>query len=206
MKKNDDFRFYVQIPNFLTSEKCQQTIEGINDNEDIVDGCVTDDSTEHRENNIIPEVRLTKESYLLEQPQDYNNRAIPELDWSWLSYKMYQMVQLVNDKSFKFNIQEEEQELKYIEYGVGGHYNWHMDMNPTDSNTRKLTAVVQLNDGYEGGYLEFGVQDRNGEWYRVPKLEGSITIFPSFLSHRVSPVTDGVRYSLQEFYVGDAFV
>jgi len=206
MKKNDDFRFYVQIPNFLTSEKCQQTIEGINDNEDIVDGCVTDDSTEHRENNIIPEVRLTKESYLLEQPQDYNNRAIPELDWSWLSDKMYQMVQLVNDKSFKFNIQEEEQELKYIEYGVGGHYNWHMDMNPTDSNTRKLTAVVQLNDGYEGGYLEFGVQDRNGEWYRVPKLEGSITIFPSFLSHRVSPVTDGVRYSLQEFYVGDAFV
>ena len=206
MKKNDDFRFYVQIPNFLTSEKCQQIIDGINDNEDIVDGCVADDLTEHRENNIIPEVRLTKESYLLEQPQDYNNRTIPELDWSWLSDKMYQMVQLVNDKSFKFNIQEDEQELKYIEYGVGGHYNWHIDMNPTDSNTRKLTAVVQLNDGYEGGHLEFGVQDRNREWYRVPKLEGSITIFPSFLSHRVSPVTDGVRYSLQEFYVGDAFV
>ena len=77
MKKNDDFRFYVQIPNFLTSEKCQQIIDGINDNEDIVDGCVADDLTEHRENNIIPEVRLTKESYLLEQPQDYNNRTIP---------------------------------------------------------------------------------------------------------------------------------
>ena len=46
MKKNDDFRFYVQIPNFLTSEKCQEIIEAINDNEKIVDGCVSDDSTE----------------------------------------------------------------------------------------------------------------------------------------------------------------
>ena len=79
MKKNDDFRFYVQIPNFLTSEKCQEIIEAINDNEKIVDGCVSDDSTEHRENTIIPEVRITKESYLLEQPQDYNNRTIPEI-------------------------------------------------------------------------------------------------------------------------------
>ena len=104
MKKNEDFRFYVQIPKFLTSEKCQQIIEAINDNENIVDGCVTDDSLENRENVVIPEVRLTKESYLLEQPQDYNNRVIPELDWSWLSDKMFQMVQLVNDKTFKFNI------------------------------------------------------------------------------------------------------
>ena len=206
MKKNDDFRFYVQIPNFLTSEKCQQIIDGINDNEDIVDGCVADDLTEHRENTIIPEVRITKESYLLEQPQDYNNRAIPELDWNWLSDKMFQMVQLVNDKSFKFDIQEIDKELKYIEYGFGGHYNWHMDLNPTDSNTRKLTAVVQLNDEYEGGYLEFGVQDRKGEWFKVPKMKGSITIFPCFLSHRVSPVTKGKRHVVQELYLGDAFV
>ena len=75
MKKNDDFRFYVQIPNFLTSEKYQEIIDVINDNEKIVDGCVSDDSTEYRENNVIPEIRITKESYLLEQPQNYNNRT-----------------------------------------------------------------------------------------------------------------------------------
>ena len=137
---------------------------------------------------------------------NYNNRAIPELDWNWLSDKMFQMVQLVNDKSFKFDIQEIDKELKYIEYGFGGHYNWHMDLNPTDSNTRKLTAVVQLNDEYEGGYLEFGVQDRKGEWFKVPKMKGSITIFPCFLSHRVSPVTKGKRHVVQELYLGDAFV
>ena len=72
------------------------------------------------------QIRITKESYLLEQPQDYNNRVtLPELDWNWLSDKMFQMVQLVNDKSFKFDIQGIDKELKYIEYGIGElHYNW----------------------------------------------------------------------------------
>ena len=76
MKKNDDFRFYVQIPNFLTSEKCQEIIiVRSHDNEKIVDGCVSDDSTGHRENNVMYKIRITKESYLLEQPQNYNNRV-----------------------------------------------------------------------------------------------------------------------------------
>ena len=34
------------------------------------------------------------------------------------------MVRFINDKSFKFDIQEIDKELKYIEYGIGGHYNW----------------------------------------------------------------------------------
>ena len=119
---------------------------------------------------------------------------------------MYQMVQLVNDKSFKFNIQEDEQELKYIEYGVGGHYNWHIDMNPTDGQQRKLTGIIMLNDDYLGGDLQFGMKDKREHWISVPKKKGTITIFPSFLSHRVSPVQRGPRYSIQEFYIGNSFV
>ena len=42
--------------------------------------------------------------------------------------------------------------------------------------------MVQLNDGYEGGYLEFGVQDRKGEWFKVPKDdERKYNYFPMFL-------------------------
>ena len=68
--------------------------------------------------------------------------------------------------------------------------------------------MVQLTDPneYEGGDLQFGLQNEDGEWYTAKREKGSITIFPSFFTHRVTPVTKGKRYTLQEFYVGNHFV
>ena len=40
------------------------------------------------------------------------------LDWSWLQDKMYTMVKIVNEKSFQFQIDKPEGELKYIEYNT----------------------------------------------------------------------------------------
>jgi PKHD-type hydroxylase len=36
--------------------------------------------------------------------------------------------------------------------------------------------------------------------------KGSITVFPSFVWHRVSPVTEGTRYSLVIWNLGKEFV
>ena len=38
------------------------------------------------------------------------------LDWSWLQDKMYNMIKIVNEKSFQFHIDRPEGELKYIQY------------------------------------------------------------------------------------------
>ena len=81
-----------------------------------------------------------------------------------------------------------------------------IDMNPTDGQQRKLTGIIMLNDDYSGGDLQFGMKDKDGRWISVPKKKGTITIFPSILSHRVSPLQKGTRYSIQEFYIGDSFV
>jgi|TARA_R100000479_G_scaffold118122_1_gene60335 hypothetical protein len=194
---------YVQIP-ILDEGQCLGIINEVNAFENIVGGCVTDDTKDATENHMIDSIRKTKESYLLEQSGDY--RSNPKLDWSWLQEKMFNKVKFLNDERFKFNIEQPEGELKYIEYGVGDHYNWHIDMNPNDKQPRKLTGIIMLNDEFEGGYLQFGIKDKENEWVKVPKLRGSLIVFPSFLSHRVSPVTDGMRYSIQEFYVGDNFV
>lgn len=78
-------------------------------------------------------------------------------------------------------------------YGVGGHYDWHIDASvPEDGFQRKLSVSILLNDPseFEGGELEF--KDVNDQ----PKLtQGSIIVFPATIEHRVLPVTVGTRYS-----------
>jgi PKHD-type hydroxylase len=78
-------------------------------------------------------------------------------------------------------------------YGVGGHYDWHIDASiPEDGFQRKLSVSILLNDPneFEGGELEF--KDVSNQ----PKLkQGSIIVFPATIEHRVLPVTSGVRYS-----------
>ena len=56
-----------------------------------------------------------------------------------------------------------------------------------ETSTRKLT-VVQLSDEtkYEGGNLEFGITDDSVRKTIWPRTRGSIIVFPSFLSHRVT--------------------
>ena len=98
---------------------------------------------------------------------------------------------------------------KILRYENGGKYKWHTDMGSKETSTRKLTAVIQLSDEtkYEGGDLEFGITDDTGEKnYTAPRTRGSIIIFPSFLSHRVTPIVSGKRYSLITWMNGDYFV
>ena len=68
---------------------------------------------------------------------------------------------------------------------------------------------IQLSDekNYEGGDLEFGITDETGKNnHKANRTRGSITIFPAFLSHRVTPITKGTRHSLITWMLGDCFV
>ena len=62
---------------------------------------------------------------------------------------------------------------------------------------------IVLNSDFEGGDFEIsGLDDEN----KFPRLEeGSIIVFPSFMGHRVAPVTKGIRYSLVAWFVGSPF-
>ena len=66
---------------------------------------------------------------------------------------------------------------------------------------RKLSVTVSLEDGdnYEGGNLEFDLRNREDSQSVILSAEqarakGSIIVFPSFVWHRVAPVTKGTRY------------
>jgi len=84
---------------------------------------------------------------------------------------------------------------QFTEYKVGGFYDWHTDSSDIYKN-RFVSIVLQLNNEYDGGCLELNVGDGNKNIIKLEKGIGNLCIFYSNLLHRVTPVTEGVRYSL----------
>lgn len=85
--------------------------------------------------------------------------------------------------------------VQFAEYGPSQHYAWHSDtFTLVDTEyDRKMTVICQMNHPheYEGGELEFRFRNEF-----MPQLKkGSIVVFPSFIEHRVRPVTRGTRFS-----------
>ena len=110
-----------------------------------------------------------------------------------------------NLSQWNFDITFSIDPIQYTVYNSGnyGKYDWHIDgMN----NDRKLSIVIQLTDPneYEGGDLElYFPHPKSPEIFRVPKERGKVIVFPSYLYHRVTPVTKGIRKSLV-WWVGGA--
>ena len=76
-----------------------------------------------------------------------------------------------------------------------GHYDWHIDLGSGRFSRRKLSLSVQLSasDAYDGGDLDFHLSGLDRTRMRQ---QGTLVAFPSFLEHRVAPVTRGERFSL----------
>jgi PKHD-type hydroxylase len=96
-------------------------------------------------------------------------------------------------------------DIQFTEYRATnqGHYDWHQDvwLESPRPYARKLSVVVQLSspDDYEGGQFEFfGIQSPTATF----AARGSLLVFPSFLQHRVLPVTKGLRRSLVTWVEG----
>ena len=115
---------------------------------------------------------------------------------------------------------------QFTRYGVGQYYGWHCDSwdkpynKPDDLNShgkiRKLSVTISLSEpeDYVGGNLEFDMRNQK-DWEQDKKKaihecteirpRGSIIVFPSFVWHRVAPVTKGTRYSLVIWNLGHPF-
>ena len=105
------------------------------------------------------------------------------------------------NKNWNYDIRRIEK-VQMSQYGIDGHYKWHMDSKPPENfEQRKLSISILLNDEFEGGGLE--IESNKDE--NVLKYQGDIVVFPSFLQHRVLPVTDGIRYSAVSWAYGPTF-
>jgi PKHD-type hydroxylase len=126
----------------------------------------------------------------------------PETEWIFRKISEYAII--ANKEMWNFDIWDFQDQLQYTKYyGDGGHYDWHVDLGPGISN-RKLSCVLQLStpEEYEGGVLQM---NPGGNILEVPKGLGTLCFFPSFLLHRVTPLSSGVRKSLVTWLRGSNF-
>lgn len=129
---------------------------------------------------------------------------------SWIFDRLNLIIENLNSRFFNYDINGYDG-IQYGEYHASeqGKYDWHMDMYigmmpDADLETRKLSLVLWLNDDYEGGEFEL-IHTSLESPVTIPKEKGKLIIFPSFLFHRVTPVTKGVRKSLVAWIVGPKF-
>jgi PKHD-type hydroxylase len=126
----------------------------------------------------------------------------------WIYQRLGNIVRNLNGQHFKFDLWGFGEHLQYTEYHGEdeGHYTWHIDSGASTNNygPRKLSVVIQLSDPceYEGGNLQVQL---GAEPQSVSKHLGMVALFPSFVLHRVTPVTSGVRRTLVAWLTGPSF-
>jgi PKHD-type hydroxylase len=126
---------------------------------------------------------------------------LPKTEEFFEIYKLlFNLVGQCNSQFYKFKLSDISEQIQYTVYDEG-HYDWHLDMGP--GKQRKLSLVVELSDPseYEGGELQINT----GQIIVPEKDKGTVIIFPSYLLHRVTPVTRGTRRSLVLWINGPPF-
>lgn len=118
-------------------------------------------------------------------------------NWQWLYDKLMKMAVEANETLWNFDLISVDDKIQYTEYydNEEGHYTWHQDIGPGNASKRKISITVQLaeTDEYIGGDLEMWV---GGDGIiTAERGAGVVFIFPSYMMHRVTKVTKGVRRS-----------
>jgi PKHD-type hydroxylase len=123
--------------------------------------------------------------------------------------KIIHAVWSANKQYFQFDLTgcyEQAQLGSYTQYDQG-HYDWHTDSNLGNNNNvpRKLSMALMLSDPSEfiGGELQ--LKCSNDEIKTVEQRKGRAWFFPSWMLHRVTPVTRGIRRSLVLWVGGPGF-
>ena len=175
-------------------------------------------------------INLGKEKKLEKAKIDDQKKTAPKTKRDskiiWLNDQwIYELIQPYLNEANKaamwnFNIDWNES-LQFTVYKKEQHYTWHPDqsVNPYnnkkdlnfDGKIRKISMSLNLSDPseYKGGELNFCWKDKNMKDVIVKdkefKQQGSLIFFPSFVWHKVSPITSGTRYSLVMWSIGKPF-
>ncbi len=166
--------------------------------------------------------KLTKDE--IKDMKRKRNSDLVWLDDNWIYRELHPYVHEAN-RNAGWNFEWDRSEsCQFTKYKLNQYYDWHCDSwdkpyqkeSPDHGKIRKLSMTCQLTDGseYEGGELEFDfrnydphLRDESQHLRRAKEIlpKGSIIVFPSFVWHRVKPVTKGTRYSLVMWNLGYPF-
>ena len=165
-----------------------------------------------------------------EDVKNIQRKRKSDLVWlhdSWIYKEIHPYVHQANTNAgWNFDWDWSEA-CQFTKYKQGQYYDWHCDSwdkpyqrknknDPDNGKIRKLSMTCQLTDGseYSGGELEFDfknyephAREESKHLRKATEIlpKGSIIVFPSFLWHRVKPITKGTRYSLVLWHLGYPF-
>ena len=163
-----------------------------------------------------------------EEVSDMKRKRNSDIVWlndPWIYKELHPYIHQAN-RNAGWNFEWDRSEsCQFTKYKLNYYYNWHQDSwdkpydkpgTPEHGKIRKISMTCQLTDGseYEGGELQFDFRNydpnmRDESRHLVTSKEilpkGSIVVFPSFMWHRVMPVTRGTRYSLVMWNLGYPF-
>lgn len=176
--------------NAIPKEQCEKFLELFYEKEETIDASYMDGKGVSK---VDDEVRKT--SLVWVEPDSDLGAAL-----------FYHMLEANKNAGWNFDVKGIEH-IQLGKYEDGGHYKWHRDVDNPDAMgfQRKLSISLILNDPseYEGGVLEFG--DMDDPTSTVELEQGGIVVFPSFIRHRVTPVTSGTRFSAVTWMRGSSF-
>ena len=179
----------------INPQKCQEIIECAS--EKIHKAGTTDDSND----------------------QDYRKSTVAWISDSKIYDLLNPFIHAANNNS-EWNFQWDWNEpCQFTIYNKGDYYQWHNDIIPRIASSnknlsnkiRKLSLTLHLTNPseYEGGDFQFRWLSKKGrlKTTTVKNLKdiGTIIVFPSFMLHRVTPVTRGIRQSLVNWSLGKDF-
>jgi PKHD-type hydroxylase len=136
--------------------------------------------------------------------------VFPNEDTQWMFERYNGAVDKLNQMYYNFDLNGFN-ELQFTEYrsGDGGKFDFHGDIHYGEPPSymfqmRKLSIVVLLNSEFQGG--EFQINTKNEIDSQTIQLKpGTMIAFPSWVLHRVTPVTKGNRRSLVTWVLGPKF-
>jgi PKHD-type hydroxylase len=183
---------WAYIDDAFSAEECQQ-IKLLGDRLDAMPSMITGNNDKLREE---------QDEGIRKGTVAFFNSSEP--DAAWLYRRLTDAVLSVNKQFWNFDLDyiETLQYTMYLE--KGDKYDTHADLAFKSLHFRKLSFTIQLDpaDSYEGCDLEI-LADKN--YTAVTRVQGSITVFPSYIPHRVTPLISGQRRSLVGWVCGPKF-
>lgn len=124
--------------------------------------------------------------------------------------KIEDLAHLTNENYFGFNINRyhDFSTVNYNEYSSEKteEYGWHPDGIKLERQSDiKLTVIANIStEPYTGGELQFFLNHERT--IAAMNNPGTVIVFPSWIQHRVTPVTSGSRKSVSFWMIGPKFI
>jgi prolyl 4-hydroxylase len=172
--------FLRGIPNVLSSEECQA----------IIDLC---------ENKGFSPASFYTDKDGVEHYSDIRKSQRLLIDSAPFTQTLWNRIQ--HHVPTQWNTDEEviglNERLRILKYLPGDEFKPHVDGNyiSPEGQLSRLTLLVYLNEGYEGGFTHYYTHD--GLWIGIPPQSGMVVLQDQNLYHTVPPLEKGCKYAIR---------